>query len=137
MSEDFLKNYEHFVASVTSDASNDVEVFISRIRELANNEHGVNIPLMLTSGVGISDEGGEFLGIIKKILLHGKPLDDVNFEHLKSELGDVAWYWINGCRALGIDPHEVMANNVTKLETRYPGGKFDVWRSENRAENDI
>jgi hypothetical protein len=39
--------------------------------------------------------------------------------------------------ALGIDPEEVLERNVKKLEARYPGGKFNIHKSENRAEGDI
>lgn len=39
--------------------------------------------------------------------------------------------------ALGIDPNEVIAENVRKLESRYPGGEFDVHYSENRKTGDL
>jgi hypothetical protein len=47
------------------------------------------------------------------------------------------WYWVNACRALYLDPNDVIEENVKKLEARYPGGKFNVWSSENRAEGDL
>jgi hypothetical protein len=47
------------------------------------------------------------------------------------------WYWINACRALNLDPNEVIAENVNKLQSRYPGGQFDVHHSENRQQGDI
>ena len=47
------------------------------------------------------------------------------------------WYWINSCRALGLDPNEVVEENVNKLKSRYPGGEFDVFYSENRKEGDL
>jgi hypothetical protein len=53
------------------------------------------------------------------------------------ELGDIAWYWINACRALGYDPNDVIAENVKKLEARYPGGTFDPYYSENRKAGDL
>jgi NTP pyrophosphatase (non-canonical NTP hydrolase) len=56
---------------------------------------------------------------------------------MKRELGDVIWYWINACRALNLDPNDVIAENVKKLEARYPGGSFDASYSENRKEGDI
>jgi NTP pyrophosphatase (non-canonical NTP hydrolase) len=56
---------------------------------------------------------------------------------MKRELGDIMWYWINACRALNLDPNDVIAENVKKLEARYPGGSFDVYHSENRKENDL
>ena len=55
---------------------------------------------------------------------------------MKRELGDVLWYWVQGCIALGFTPDEVMDENINKLEKRYPNG-FEVIRSEVRQEGDI
>jgi NTP pyrophosphatase (non-canonical NTP hydrolase) len=129
-----LNKYRDFVAEVTSGASNDVEVMITRLREL--NEV-VNIALLMTGSTGVAAEGGEFAEIVKKCVFQGKPLNDETIFHMKRELGDIAWYWVNACRAIGIDPNEVIAENVRKLEARYPGGSFDVHYSENRKEGDL
>ena len=67
----------------------------------------------------------------------GKPLNDENVFHMKRELGDIMWYWINACRSLNLDPNDVIQENVNKLESRYPHGKFDVFYSENRKEGDL
>ena len=80
---------------------------------------------------------GEFDEIIKKVVFQGKPLTEETKYHLMRELGDIAWYWINACRALNLDPNEVIKENVNKLINRYPAGKFDVHYSENRKENDL
>ena len=87
--------------------------------------------------MGISSEGGEFAEIVKKCIFQGKPLDAETRFHAKRELGDILWYWINSCRALDLDPNEVIKENVFKLESRYPGGKFDTYFSENRKEGDL
>lgn len=129
-----LNKYRDFVAEVTSGASNDVEVMITRLREL--NET-VNIALLMTGSTGVAAEGGEFAEIVKKCVFQGKPLNDETIFHMKRELGDIAWYWVNACRAIGVDPNEVIAENVRKLEARYPGGQFDVHYSENRKEGDL
>ena len=71
------------------------------------------------------------------MLFQGKPLSDETVFHMKRELGDVIWYWINTCRALNLDPNDVIAENVTKLQSRYPGGKFDPYFSENRKTGDL
>jgi hypothetical protein len=47
------------------------------------------------------------------------------------------WYWMNACNALGLDPNDVIAENVHKLESRYPGGSFDAHYSENRKDGDL
>ncbi len=91
----------------------------------------------MTAGIGLASEGGEFNEIVKKILFQGKPLTDAEVFHMKRELGDIMWYWINACRSLGLDPNDVVAENVKKLESRYPGGSFDAHYSENRKAGDL
>jgi NTP pyrophosphatase (non-canonical NTP hydrolase) len=143
-----LNKYKEFVQKVTSDESNDnnrlygrmgyLSGFAHRVSEdKVQNEAPINIALLLTGGIGLSSETGEFNEIIKKVLFQGKPWnEDVRF-HLKRELGDILWYWVNSCRALDLDPNEVVAENVEKLKARYPGGEFDVFYSENRKEGDL
>lgn len=131
-----LNKYADFVFAVCSMDSKDIDSFIARLKEL--NEHEiVNVPLLATAAAGLGSEGGEFQEIVKKVLFQGKPLNEDTVFHLKRELGDIAWYWANACNALGLDPNEVLAENVSKLEARYPGGKFDAHYSENRKEGDL
>jgi NTP pyrophosphatase (non-canonical NTP hydrolase) len=131
-----LERYADFTYELASMNSKDLESFIENLRYL-DSISDVNIPLLIASGVGLASEGGEFNEIIKKILFQGKPLNADNIFHMKRELGDVIWYWINACNALGMDPNEVIEENVNKLISRYPGGNFDVHYSENRKENDL
>lgn len=136
-----LNKYKEFVAGVTSAQSNDVSCFVEAIHNLEWQAaiHGIqlNFPLLMTASIGLASEGGEFSEIVKKMAFQGKPYTEENRFHMKRELGDIIWYWINACRALGYDPNEVIAENVTKLESRYPGGKFDPFYSENRKEGDL
>ena len=129
-----FNRYEEFVSAVTSEASTNFVDFADRIGEL--DREGANIERLLTSGVGINAEGGEFLEIIKKMIFQGKPWDEDNKEHLIIELGDVMWYVAQACMALEISFDEVIERNVKKLEKRYPGGKFDIQKSEVRAVGD-
>tara|TARA_B000000609_G_C24046999_1_gene279113 strand:- start:72 stop:482 length:411 start_codon:yes stop_codon:yes gene_type:complete len=131
---DFDK-YSQFVDAVTSDESKDFLALSDRLVEL--DKKGANIERLLTAGVGLNAEAGEFLEIVKKMVFQGKPWDEANREHLVIELGDVIWYAANACMALGISFEDVVARNVTKLEKRYPGGQFDVYYSENREEGDL
>lgn len=131
-----LNRYKDFVETVTSEPSNDVAAMIRRLQEL-DNEANLNISLLMTAAIGLASEGGEFDEIVKKMVFQGKPFTEENRFHMKRELGDIAWYWVNACRALGYDPNEVIAENVSKLEARYPGGTFDVYHSENRREGDL
>ena len=131
---DFEK-YEKFVDAVTSDASTDFVALSDRLVEL--DEKGANIERLLTAGVGINAEGGEFLEIIKKMIFQGKPFNADNKEHMIIELGDLMWYVAQACMALEVSFEEVIERNIKKLEARYPGGSFDVYYSENRAEGDL
>ena len=142
-----LNKYKDFVEAVTSQASNDLTTFMDTCDRLDANyelidgerKHGpdVNIPLLITACLGLAAESGEFIEVPKKIIFQGKPLTDENVYHMKRELGEIMWYWVNACRALNLDPNEVIAENVRKLESRYPGGKFDAHYSENRKEGDL
>lgn len=140
-----LNRYQEFVEAVTSKPSNDLTTFISRLDQLDGNwdaekqGHGpdVNVPLLLTAALGLAAETGEFCEIPKKIYFQGKPLSEENVFHMKRELGDIIWYWVNACRALGLNPNDVIEENVNKLKARYPGGEFDVHYSENRSEGDL
>ena len=131
-----LNKYQDFVEAVTSEQSNNAQVMADAIRNLEVMS-GVNVSLLLTGAVGMSAEGGEFMEIVKKCIFQGKPLNEETQFHAKRELGDIMWYWINSCRALNLDPNEVIAENVRKLEARYPGGSFDAYYSENRQDGDL
>jgi len=134
MSKVNFDRYQEFVSAVTSDASTNFVDFADRIGEL--DRQGANIERLLTSGVGINAEGGEFLEIIKKMVFQGKPWNEDNREHLIIELGDVMWYVAQACMALEVSFDDVIETNVNKLKKRYPGGEFDVFKSENRAAGD-
>ena len=131
---DFDK-YSKFVDAVTSDESKDFLALSDRLVEL--DKKGANIERLVTAGVGLNAEAGEFLEIVKKMVFQGKPWNEDNREHLIIELGDIIWYATNACMALGISFEDVVARNVEKLEKRYPGGQFDVYYSENREEGDL
>jgi NTP pyrophosphatase (non-canonical NTP hydrolase) len=131
-----LNKYAEFVLTICSNQSKNSEDFVEHVRKLHNTTN-VNVPLLLTSGIGLASEGGEFNEIVKKIFFQGKPLDEDNIFHMKRELGDIMWYWMNACNALGLDPNDVIAENVHKLEGRYPGGSFDAHYSENRKAGDL
>lgn len=141
MSNIDLNRYKDFVAAVTSNASNSVVPLVDRIHELermaALAHIQLNMPLLLTASIGLASESGEFSEIVKKLTFQGKPYNEETRFHIIRELGDCLWYWVNACRAIGVDPNEVIAENVRKLEARYPGGSFDPYYSENRVEGDL
>jgi NTP pyrophosphatase (non-canonical NTP hydrolase) len=134
-----LNKYKDFVREVTSSESLSSMQMYNRIIDIETTESkmGVNMALLMTGAIGISAEGGEFMEIVKKCVFQGKPMDEATQFHAKRELGDIMWYWMNSCTALGIDPNDVIAENVNKLQKRYPGGEFDPYYSENRKEGDL
>jgi NTP pyrophosphatase (non-canonical NTP hydrolase) len=131
---DFGK-YQNFVDAVTSDASKDFLALSDRMVEL--DEKGANIERLLTAGVGMNAEGGEFLEIVKKMLFQGKPWNAETHAHLIKELGDTLWYVAQACIALEVSFDEVIQTNIDKLMKRYPEGFFDAYYSENREVGDI
>jgi NTP pyrophosphatase (non-canonical NTP hydrolase) len=131
-----LNKYTKFVDAVTSKETNNYDYLHQRINELRNTTN-VNVSLLMNSAIGLAAETGEFAEIPKKVFFQGKPLDEAAIFHMKRELGDIFWYWTNACRSLGLEPNDVIQENVKKLESRYPGGSFDAHYSENRKEGDL
>ena len=129
------KKYLNFVAGVTSMPSQDSAILQARIDELVAN--GADVPHLLTAALGLTAESGEFTEVVKKILLQGKPYNEDNVFHMKRELGDICWYLAQACMALDTTFDEIIEMNVDKLKARYPGGEFDVHKSENRREGDL
>ena len=129
------KKYLDFVAGVTSMPSQDSAILQARIDELVAN--GADIPHLLTAALGLTAESGEFTEVVKKIILQGKPYNEDNVFHMKRELGDMCWYLAQACMALDTTFDEIIEMNVDKLKARYPGGEFDVHKSENRREGDL
>jgi NTP pyrophosphatase (non-canonical NTP hydrolase) len=132
-----LDHYSQFVEKLTSNTSNDTTIMIDHIYQLQKENPSINISLLMTSAFGLSSESGEFTEIVKKILYQSKPLNEDNIFHMKRELGDIFFYLMNACRSIGIQPDEVIAENVRKLKNRYPSEKFEGSFSENRQPGDL
>ena len=130
------EKYLEFVDGVTSDPSKDLAYLLRRISEL-EVEQDCDVPHLLTAALGLTAESGEFTEVVKKIILQGKPYTEENVFHMKRELGDICWYIAQACMALDTTFDEIIEMNVDKLKKRYPGGEFDVSKSENREEGDL
>jgi NTP pyrophosphatase (non-canonical NTP hydrolase) len=128
--------YIEFVKQTTSKPSSNLADLLARIAEL-ESVNDCNVPHLLTGALGLSAEAGEFVEIVKKILLQGKSYTEENVIHMKKEAGDCLWYISQICIALDTNFEELMQMNYEKLSARYPEGTFDVWRSENRVEGDL
>ena len=130
------EKYVDFVREVTSNESVHYAALLTRMNNL-ELEDDCNIPPLITAAFGLTAEAGEFSEVVKKIILQGKPYNEENIFHMKRELGDICWYLAQACMALDTSFDEIMEMNVDKLKARYPGGEFDVHKSENRAEGDL
>ena len=131
----FFTTYTDFVTKVTSDPSIDLEMLKKSFDDIENSSN-IKTPRLLTAALGLGSETGEFVEIVKKMFLQGKPPSKDNIFHMKRELGDIMWYWVTACAALELDPYEVISENQEKLAARY-GEKFEVGRSEVRKEGDL
>ena len=131
----FFSTYTDFVTKVTSDPSMDLESLKKSFIEIEENSD-IKTPRLLTAALGLGSETGEFVEIVKKMFLQGKPPSEDNIFHMKRELGDIMWYWVTACASLGLDPYDVISENQEKLAARY-GEKFEVGRSEVRKEGDL
>ena len=129
------KKYLEFVYGVTSAPSTDYVALMQRLNQLEAED--ADVCKLLTAALGLTAESGEFTEVVKKIILQGKPYNEDNVFHMKRELGDICWYIAQACMALDTTFDEIIEMNVDKLKARYPGGEFDVHKSENRKEGDL
>lgn len=88
--------------------------------------------VLINSVMGLCGESGEAIDIVKKWLAHGHALDK---EHLKKELGDIAWYLAEAATALDVSLEEIFRANIDKLKKRYPEGFTSADSINRRAED--
>ena len=131
----FFSTYTDFVTKVTSEPSINLDALKKSFDDIEKNS-GIKTPRLLTAALGLGSETGEFVEIVKKMYLQGKPPSEDNIFHMKRELGDIMWYWVTACASLNLDPYEVISENQEKLAARY-GEKFEVQRSETRKKGDL
>ena len=129
------KKYLEFVQEVTSAPSTDYVALVQRLNQLEAED--ADVCKLLTAALGLTAESGEFTEVVKKIVFQGKPYNEENVFHMKRELGDICWYIAQACMALDTTFDELIEMNVDKLKARYPGGEFDVHKSEHRKEGDL
>ena len=135
MSQNLLKEYTIFVDKITSESSKSTKKMKERIDFI--NSSGVEVSRLLTAGIGLSGEVGEFNEIIKKTIFQSKSFDSETHEHIKRELGDIMWYVTQACLALKVDLVEVIKTNEEKLKRRFPKERFSKELDSNRRGEDI
>jgi NTP pyrophosphatase (non-canonical NTP hydrolase) len=76
---------------------------------------------MINYALGLAGEAGELINVIKKHQFHAAPLE-LTETRVRDEMGDVLWYLAAIASWYSIDLAEVAAQNIEKLERRYPDG---------------
>jgi NTP pyrophosphatase (non-canonical NTP hydrolase) len=71
------------------------------------------------AALGLAGEAGETADLIKKVLYHGRELDE---QTLVEELGDCLWYIAALASLYGLRLESIAAYNIVKLTMRYPNG---------------
>ena len=121
--EKFFETYCDFVTKVTSDPSLKIEDLKKSLDEIQDNSP-IDTPRLLTAALGLGSETGEFVEIVKKMILQGKPADQDNIFHMKRELGDVMWYCAALAADLGFDLDRIANENLEKLSARMTENKI-------------
>lgn len=80
-------------------------------------DHGDPRLALLHCAMGIAEEAGEAVGVVKRHIGYGEPLDR---EKLVRELGDLLWYLARAADEVGVTLDQVAEVNVAKLRARYP-----------------
>ena len=135
MSQNLLEEYTIFVDKVTSESSKSTKKMKERIDFI--NSSDVEVSRLLTAGIGLSGEVGEFNEIIKKTIFQSKSFDSETHEHIKRELGDIMWYVTQACLALKVDLVDVIKTNEEKLKKRFPKERFTKESDSIRHGEDI
>lgn len=88
--------------------------------EGATPEHNRMVAQLIHAFLGLSSEVGELADALKKHLIYGKELDQIN---LLEEGGDLEWYVALMLTAIKQTMTDCMERNIAKLRARY-GDKF-------------
>ena len=97
----FFSTYTDFVTKVTSEPSIDLDALKESFDDVEKNSD-IKTPRLLTAALGLGSETGEFVEIVKKMYLQGKPPSEDNIFHMKRELGDIMWYWVTALSLIHI-----------------------------------
>ena len=96
--KDFFNTYSDFVKKVTSEPSLDLDALKQSLEDV-ESKSPIESARLMTAALGLGSETGEFVEIVKKMFLQGKPPSEENIFHMKRELGDIIWYWVTACSA--------------------------------------
>ena len=80
--KDFFSTYSDFVKKVTSEPSLDIEALKTSMQEI-EDKSPIESARLMTAALGLGSESGEFVEIVKKMFLQGKPpSQDLSLIHI-------------------------------------------------------
>jgi NTP pyrophosphatase (non-canonical NTP hydrolase) len=121
-----IRQHRDFVDSTTSEVAKNCDTFIERLDELQEGDSKWSQPQRLLAGaIGICSEGGELLGLVKKILFQNKKPDVELRMKLKTELGDVMCNVQQILLAMNWELHEVLTENAKGISNDKDGEKHE------------
>jgi NTP pyrophosphatase (non-canonical NTP hydrolase) len=91
-------------------------------------DHDEMIARLIHATLGMASEVGELADALKKHIIYGKALDEIN---VLEENGDLSWYQAVGLAAVKRTMSEALERNIAKLRVRY-GDAFDPKKALNR-----
>lgn len=91
-------------------------------------DHDTMIARLIHATLGMASEVGELADALKKHIIYGQALDEIN---ILEENGDLSWYQAIGLSAVKRSMSDCLERNIAKLKTRY-GDKFDADKALNR-----
>ncbi len=98
------------------------------VRLGGDRDHDIVVARLIHAVLGMSSEVGELADALKKHIIYGKALDEVN---VLEENGDLSWYQALMLHAIKRSISEAHERNIAKLRVRY-GNAFDPQKALNR-----
>ena len=81
----FLNAYGDFVTKVTSKPTLNQSSLDERMKEI-DSSSDIKSARLITAALGLGSETGEFVEIVKKMILQGKPADEDNIFHMEKRV---------------------------------------------------
>ena len=98
------------------------------VRMGGDRDHDLVVARLIHAVLGLCSEVGELAGALKKHIIYGKALDEIN---ILEENGDLDWYQAVLLHAIKRTASEAYERNIAKLRARY-GDAFDPAKALNR-----
>lgn len=93
-----------------------------------DHDHDVVVARLIHATLGMASEVGELADALKKHIIYGHTLDEIN---ILEESSDLSWYVALGLAAIKHTMSEALERNIAKLKVRF-GDKFDAHKALNR-----